>query len=531
MGRGTDQRKSLAISEPVDFDEALSLTGYGKFHYEALVACALCVLIVGFQNGLNSYIFPAAQCELSLPSSHLGLLNVAFLVGGMLSSFFWGILADTGGRRNVLIYSSLLNALTSIILSIFNSTTYFVLCRFLNGFFIGAPGSVIFSYVGEFQPPKYRAGIICSCALFFTASWLMLPILAWLILPLDVNFRIGTVFIISPWRLFVIFIAIPELLLSFWFMRLPESPKFFAAKGKTRAAIDILKKMYASNTGNNEDDYPVKSLLTTVNIENHVSEKMACRGKNARILHEMWSQIKTLFKPPILYITFLTCAIMFTNMFGMFGLGLWLPELFVRFQQYQTLHPGEPVSVKLLASLSVEKKTTCDATFDISVIQNTIAMGVTSLVCSGLASWISTKVSIKTVPCLTMLMGGLAATSIYWLTSSKQNLVVACIYQATMIVANMSISGVVVDLFPTNVGAMAICLIMFVGRMGAMTSNVVFGIFMDKQCEIPIFTVAIHVLFGALLCLLIPVNRAKRSLENIVSYDPKTVEISLVTLP
>ncbi|KAL3276542.1 hypothetical protein HHI36_011917 [Cryptolaemus montrouzieri] len=531
MGGSDKPRRSFDLDEPVEFDEAITLTGYGRFHYESLVVCAICVLTVGFQNGITSYIFPAAQCELNLESSQLGFLNVAFLVGGMCSSFFWGILADGSGRRKVLIASLLLNSMSTIVLSVSNHVMCLTICRFLNGFLVGAPGTVIFSYLGELQPPKLRSGIICGAAVFFTSSWLLLPILAWLILPLNINLTIGSWFIISPWRLYMIFLAIPEALVGVWFIRLPESPKYLLAKGRNQEALDILKKMFASNERKDPDDFPVKLLYSDVAVQSNGYGQKESEKKFSRLLGEMWFQIKNLFKTPLLFVTFLTCTIMFTNMFGVFGLGLWLPELFIRFQEYADIYPNETVSLEKLTLLTIVKNQTCDSTFDLSVIQNTVAMGITSLITSVFSGYISTKVSIKVIPFVCMLSGGITSLSIYWLKSATQNLIVACIFQAAMIVGNMSLSGVVVELFPTNVGAMAMCLAMFMGRMGAMTSNVVFGLLMDNHCEIPIFAVAVNVLFGAMLCLIIPTSQSKTSKSTNSYREGRTVEISLVSLP
>ncbi|XP_044756914.1 organic cation/carnitine transporter 7-like [Coccinella septempunctata] len=531
MGASDIHRKSASAEESVEFDEALVLTGYGRFHFESLAACALGIVIVGFQNGITSYIFPAAQCELDLASSQLGFLNVAFLVGGMCSCFFWGSLADALGRKYVLITSLLLDCVVMIVLTVSNHVMCLTICRFLNGFFAGAPGSVLLSYLGEFQPPKLRSGIICGAGLFFTSSWLLLPILAWFILPLNIHITIGSWFIITPWRLYLIFVAIQEGVLGLWFLRLPESPKYLLAIGKKKEALDILRKMFVLNKGKSPEEYPVKSLYCPSANNDVLAGKVGCIGKASRILRDMSAQMKSLFKTPLLFITILSCTIMFTNMFGAFGLGLWLPELFIRFKQYAVLHPNETVTLDKLALLSVATNKTCDSTFDLSVIQNTVVMGLTSLVTSVFCGYISTKVSIKTIPFVCMLLGGLASASIYWLRSATQNLIVASVFQATMIVANMSLSGVVVELFPTSVGATAICLAMFMGRMGAMTSNMVFGLLMDEHCEIPIFAVAVNVLLGALLCWVIPVNQSEEKIDKNSYVAGKTVEISLVTLP
>lgn len=136
-------------------------------------------------------------------------------------------------------------------------------------------------------------------------------------------------------------------------------------------------------------------------------------------------------------------------------------------------------------------------------------MGVASILANALSGWLATRVSLRTIPFSTMLIGGTSASLIYWLTSSWQNLVIASIFQSVMVTANMSIGSVVVELFPTSVGAMAICLTMCAGRIGAMASNLIFGLFMDEHCEIPIFVVAGSVLIGAGVCFFIPAKKGR----------------------
>lgn len=271
--------------------------------------------MVGFQNGLPPYVFPSAQCELNLTSFQLGLLNVCFLIGGTLSCFLWGFLADFYGRRKILITTHLLNALITILCSLLPYTTSLVICRFSNGFLIGAPGTVVFSYISEFQPLKYRGRCVCYCGLFFTLAWLLLPISAYFILPLDINYGIPKVCLITPWRLFMILIAIPEILVGVWFLRMPESPKYHLAKGNSRKSLAILKKMYCLNTGKCSAQFPVKYLVDIKN-EHKVAEKVWCEGKTLRVLMEIFCQIKSLFQPPLLKATTLVCTIMFANMFG-----------------------------------------------------------------------------------------------------------------------------------------------------------------------------------------------------------------------
>ncbi|CAG9772632.1 unnamed protein product [Ceutorhynchus assimilis] len=66
--------------------------------------------------------------------------------------------------------------------------------------------------------------------------------------------------------------------------------------------------------------------------------------------------MKSMFQQPLLTVTALTCIIMFANMFGMFGLGLWPPEIFVRFDQFKKLYPNATPSISEYFNFSPIKK-------------------------------------------------------------------------------------------------------------------------------------------------------------------------------
>lgn len=52
-----------------------------------------------------------------------------------------------------------------------------------------------------------------------------------------------------------------SLVLGFWLFFFPESPKFLIECGEADAALEILKDIYASNTGNHRSEYPVRNYL------------------------------------------------------------------------------------------------------------------------------------------------------------------------------------------------------------------------------------------------------------------------------
>lgn len=53
-----------------------------------------------------------------------------------------------------------------------------------------------------------------------------------------------------------------SIFLALWLFMFPESPKFLIETGEIDEALEILKDMYAKNTGNDRSSYPVSFIWT-----------------------------------------------------------------------------------------------------------------------------------------------------------------------------------------------------------------------------------------------------------------------------
>lgn len=59
-----------------------------------------------------------------------------------------------------------------------------------------------------------------------------------------------------------------------------------------------------------------------------------------------------------------------------------------------------------------------------------------------------------------------------------------------MTAANIVLNSIIVDIFPTHVSALAVSMNSCFGRIGAIVSNVAFGLLVDVSSEVLIFLVA-----------------------------------------
>lgn len=91
--------------------------------------------------------------------------------------------------------------------------------------------------------------------------WRAFAALAWIIIPRDIGYR-SPMFLYNSWRIFLAICSIPSILVAVFLFFLPESPKFLLTRNDHQKALEVFKQIYATNTGNDPDMYPVSSLLT-----------------------------------------------------------------------------------------------------------------------------------------------------------------------------------------------------------------------------------------------------------------------------
>ncbi|XP_014487353.1 PREDICTED: synaptic vesicle glycoprotein 2B-like [Dinoponera quadriceps] len=446
--------------------------------------------------------------------------------GCVFSALFWGIFAGVYGRRNIILLTLFIDSILTIIASFLQNYNLFLIFRIMSGFIMGAPGTLIYTYFSEFHEDKYQTKSVCFLGFFWPLAWLILPGLAWIFIPLPINFEFYGIHY-NSWRMFLAFISVPTFIIAMIiFLKYPESPKFLVSQGETEEALAILRKIYAVNTGRDECEYPVKQLLSDVVLNVKKKETSSSSFKTlADLVKNIWWQLRTIVSPPYLKYAIILWTIYTSNMFGYYGFGLWIPELFNRFENYQQLHPNASATVcELIRDISQSLNITiadepflpldgvakeCKPNIDERVFINALTINAVSLPGNLISGFLANKVDRRTIPMIAMFLAGIAAFGVYFVSSSLQVLVVMCVFSLMVTMSNFAMAGVAVNTFPTHVAAAAVSMMVCLGRTGAVVSNLVFALLLDFSCEVPIFLLASIVMFGGLLSFLIPSKEKK----------------------
>lgn len=125
---------STSAPQKYSIEDAIALTKFGKFNYLIIILSGLLLACGYFETSCISMILPIAQCELNLTNEHKGLLGSVGYIGIIVSSHFWGFMADTQGRKRIIVPALFLAFLFTVISTLTKNFWILAVFRFLNGF-------------------------------------------------------------------------------------------------------------------------------------------------------------------------------------------------------------------------------------------------------------------------------------------------------------------------------------------------------------------------------------------------------------
>ena len=187
----------------------------------------------GYDTQGIAYVAPVMAKDLGIPPAQLGPVFSAGLFGLMVGAIFFGMLADTIGCRQAIIWPVVIFSIFSILTPFGHTLGSIIVLRALAGFGLGGTLPSVTAYVLEYAPRRRRALLVNSTGAFFAfgsivggvlANWLI-PIWGW-----QSTFYVGG--------------AVPLLFLAVIIVWLPESVRFLLLSGKAmERAAAIMRRM------------------------------------------------------------------------------------------------------------------------------------------------------------------------------------------------------------------------------------------------------------------------------------------------
>ncbi|KAM7350457.1 synaptic vesicle glycoprotein 2B isoform 1-T2 [Cochliomyia hominivorax] len=499
------------------FEQAIEMCGYGKFHYILLAICGLVSTSEEMDVISMSFILPSAQCDLDLNTETKGWLNSIIFIGMMVGAYFWGSIADSMGRKKVLIVISFMNGFCIVASSFSQTYEWFMLFRFLNGAALGGSGPVIWSYFAEFQPKSKRGSMLSFMAAFWTFGNLFVAGLAWLIIPTGIGI-VTPLFTYNSWRIFLMTCSVPSFIVAFLLFYLPESPKFLLSKGKQDKAMAIFRGIFVTNTKKPAELYPVTELDIDEKLMAELQQnRESIKGKYAKMLSGMVDHSKQLFTSPILKFTLVSITINFTFHIGYYGLMMWFPELFNRFEEYSTNFPNNQTAgvctvTKYVVDKISQEDAVCSSHIPSAVFMESLISLASALPANLIAILGMDLLGRKFFLIFGTMTAGVCSAAMYFVYNSTQNLIVSAVFSGAISAANAALDCLITEVFPTHLRATGVAISMVAARMGGIIGNIVIATLLDQYCPAPTFIVAALLMGGGLMCLLLP-NTTRKELN------------------
>lgn len=498
------------------FNEAVTLAGNGRFHKVLLIICGFCMMAVMTEIMGLSLLIPIAKCDLKFSLNEQSILASSGFLGVVASSHIMGFLSDTWGRLKVLRISILISSICSIISAFSVNVWMLSIFRFLVGFFISSCQACNYSYLGEFHGNKTRTRGVTLLSTFIPLAFIFMPAIAALTLPLQLNWYIFNMNFTS-WRIFILCNGIPGYIALFILPFFPESPRYLLVQGRKDEALQVLQTVYSYNTGLSKNDYPVKEISTEISGSSLSNVKTISDG-----LKLIWYQTIPLFYKERIWQTMNFLIHSFVIFAICQGTFMWFPGIVngivgnydksVTVCQAISKTPIEIINSTTTTTTIIQKSNTieenCPINIDLFMYEVLAVMGFAYTLVYLFFAFSINKIGKKRLLVIWMVAAGSSAISLVWSKGFYLNMILLTCMMAvgncTGIVNTMSM-----EFFPTNINAMAMCLLVMVGRLGSSAGSSLIGWVLVYDCNILFYGTGISIYILVCFALVLPVNKNK----------------------
>ncbi|WP_125773008.1 sugar porter family MFS transporter [Antribacter gilvus] len=227
-------------------------TGARSAHRKALglaFAAAVGGFLFGFDSSVINGAVNAIEGQFELDSTVTGLVVAVALLGCALGAWAGGRLADRWGRTHVMVLGGVLFFVSSVLSAIAFSAWDLAVWRFMAGVGIGIASVIAPAYIAEIAPAALRGRLGSLQQLAITVG-IFAALLSDQILATTAGGAAEELwFGWEAWRWMFLVCVVPAAVYGILALRMPESPRYLAAKGRD----DEARRVLASVLGPDED--------------------------------------------------------------------------------------------------------------------------------------------------------------------------------------------------------------------------------------------------------------------------------------
>ncbi|XP_041780215.1 synaptic vesicle glycoprotein 2B-like [Anopheles merus] len=521
---------------PVKLEEAFLMTKFGLYNLCLIAISGIILAAVLLETLGISYVLPVAECDLLLTTREKGVLSAISFAGIICSSHLWGFLADTRGRRAIILPTLFLAFASSALSSLTTNFWLITVMRFLTGFFISGPSATIYAYLGEFHGKRNCSRAIMGASFVFGLGSILLPLIAWSIINQEWELAIPLLGIVyRPWRLFLVVCALPSFAAALVLLGLPESPKYLLSRGREQETIAVLRSMYRWNAGRKDPPLALTGVLQETEAQQtKVRREEAASGKSiVSLLKQMWHQTAPLFMGSYLKRTAILCVLQFGIYLTSSGMYMFFPDILNRIAEQQ----GKGVErttvcnavyatrfdIQELAGLGgngTARSDLCHQKLDISAYEHSFVLEAIYALGFAVIGLIINAVGRLPILVFIFALCGTCGVLIVFIDLP----LLAIWFYLILLTCGFCISVVnacTIDLYPTNLRAMAVCISLMFGRLGSIVGSNLVGFLLDTHCELTFWISGLLLVGCGVLSFFIPNIYKRNASEDRLSVSSR----------
>lgn len=227
----------------VDVNALIDKSNFNSFTLTVAVICFFAIVFDGLDASLFGTILPVLMKGLKLGPVEAGTLSSVGHIGTVAGAFFFGLAADTIGRKRMLIIGITTFTVFTAACGLAHGFADFALYRLIAGFGLGGVVPIAVALILEYTPLKRRGVVSSTVYMGITGGILMSALLA------------ITFLSTAGWRPILLGTFSCIILIPFAILWLPESMSILVKKGRKESIGKILKKVDPGFIPDVNDEY------------------------------------------------------------------------------------------------------------------------------------------------------------------------------------------------------------------------------------------------------------------------------------
>ncbi|CAB3246956.1 unnamed protein product [Arctia plantaginis] len=262
-------KKSVKFdSDKLDLEAALDKAGFGLYGF--LLTCLTSLILISFTCIAygSPFIVPTSACELKTTSSQQGMLASGTIISLLIGGVIWSYLADTRGRRAMLLIALLGASVLNIIATISVNWIMLLVFQVLAGVFAAGIYSVSMTLLSESIPMAYRnTSVLIVSSVMMLAQGIM-ALFAIPIIPLRFSHYLPSLGIyMNSWRTLMLVYSAPAVICAVCLFFMQESPKFIFNKKDDIKALEALRAIHRINNWRSKEEFQLKGLVKDESLQ------------------------------------------------------------------------------------------------------------------------------------------------------------------------------------------------------------------------------------------------------------------------